>query len=96
MCDMVHLTVMDVQIFKYSNAKFLNVNNTIYVLSSTCKNNSIQVINKYKYTSAAHTFTEKFNIYLLVLRVLVIKWATVYREFFASGNFGENDAWMLC
>ena len=21
---------------------------------------------------------------------------TVYREFFASGNFGENDAWKVC
>ena len=21
---------------------------------------------------------------------------TIYREFFASGNFGENDAWKVC
>ena len=21
---------------------------------------------------------------------------TVYREFFSSGNFGENDAWKVC
>ena len=23
-------------------------------------------------------------------------YTTVYREFFASGNFGENDAWKVC
>ena len=27
---------------------------------------------------------------------IIYEFTTVYREFFASGNFGENDVWKVC
>ena len=33
---------------------------------------------------------------LLISNKEIVKCHTIYREIFASGNFGENDAWKVC
>ena len=46
-------------------------------------------------TAGQYTCTckELLSFYIVSLKFIL---HTVYREFFASGNFGENDAWKVC
>ena len=36
------------------------------------------------------------QMHLIALELGITGNDTVYREFFASGNFGENDNWKAC
>ena len=57
-------------------------------------------INCITYRATSKTINSKggqaVKITVLKPMFVIVQWCTVYREFFASGNFGENDAIKVC